>query len=62
MDLPVDMDPLLKIAKKYKIKVIEDAAEVLGLKYKNKPNVVVLVMSLLLVFTPTNISPRAREE
>jgi len=34
--LPVDMDPLLKIAKKYKIKVIEDAAEVLGLKYKNK--------------------------
>ena len=30
------MDPLLKIAKKYKLKVIEDAAEVLGLKYKNK--------------------------
>jgi len=34
--LPIDMDPLLKIAKKYKLKVIEDAAEVLGLKYKNK--------------------------
>ena len=30
--LPIDMDPLLKIAKKYKLKVIEDAAEVLGLK------------------------------
>ena len=34
--LPLDMDPLLKIAKKYKLKVIEDAAEVLGLKYKKK--------------------------
>ena len=34
--LPIDMDPLLKIAKKKKIKIIEDAAEVLGLKYKNK--------------------------
>jgi len=34
--LPIDMDPLLKIAKKNKIKIIEDAAEVLGLKYKNK--------------------------
>jgi perosamine synthetase len=35
--LPVDMDPLLKIAKKYSLKVIEDAAEVIGLKYKNRP-------------------------
>ena len=34
--LPVDMDPLLKIVKKKKIKIIEDTAEVLGLKYKNK--------------------------
>jgi len=34
--LPIDMDPLLKIAKKYNLKVIEDAAESLGLKYKNK--------------------------
>ena len=34
--LPIDMDPLLKIAKKYKLKVLEDAAEVLGLRYKNK--------------------------
>ena len=34
--LPIDMDPLMKIAKKYKLKVIEDAAEVLGLKYKNR--------------------------
>ncbi len=30
--LPIDMDPLLKIAQKYKLKVIEDAAEGLGLK------------------------------
>ena len=34
--LPVDMDPLMKIAKKFKIKIIEDTAEVLGLKYKGK--------------------------
>jgi len=34
--LPVDMDPLLRIAKKYNLKVIEDSAEALGLKYKNK--------------------------
>lgn len=33
--LPVDMDPLIKIAKKFKLKLIEDSAEVLGLKYKN---------------------------
>ena len=34
--LPIDMDPLIKIAKKHHIKIIEDAAEVLGLKYKNR--------------------------
>ena len=32
-----DMDKILKITKKYKLYLIEDAAEVLGLKYKNKP-------------------------
>jgi perosamine synthetase len=31
-----DMDKILKIVKKYKLYLIEDAAEVLGLKYKNK--------------------------
>jgi perosamine synthetase len=35
--LPVDMDPLLALAKKYKLKVIEDAAEAHGLSYKGKP-------------------------
>lgn len=35
--MPIDMDPLIRIAKEYKLKVIEDAAEVLGLKYKNRP-------------------------
>ena len=34
--LPVDLSNVLKIAKKRKIKIIEDAAEVIGLKYKNK--------------------------
>jgi perosamine synthetase len=31
-----DMDKILKIVKKHKLYLIEDAAEVLGLKYKNK--------------------------
>ena len=35
--LPVDMDPVLKIAKKYKLKVIEDAAEMHGQTYKGRP-------------------------
>ena len=35
--LPVDMDPILKVADKYKLAVIEDAAELIGGKYKNKP-------------------------
>jgi perosamine synthetase len=34
--LPVDMDPVLAIAKKYGLKVIEDAAEVIGQTYKGK--------------------------
>ena len=34
--LPVNMYEILKIAKRKKIKIIEDTAEVIGLKYKNK--------------------------
>ena len=34
--LPIDMDPLIKIAKKYKLKIIEDSAEMIGQKYKKK--------------------------
>lgn len=34
--LPMDLQPILKFAKKKKIKVIEDSAEAIGLKYKNK--------------------------
>jgi perosamine synthetase len=34
--LPVDMDPLLALAKKHKLFVIEDAAEAIGLKYKGR--------------------------
>jgi len=33
---PCDMDPILKIAKKHKLKVIEDSAEAHGAKYKGK--------------------------
>ena len=32
----VDMDPIKKISKKYKLKIIEDCAEAHGVKYKDK--------------------------
>ncbi|KKH47213.1 DegT/DnrJ/EryC1/StrS aminotransferase family protein [Methanosarcina sp. 1.H.A.2.2] len=35
--LPVDMDPVMRIAKKYGLKIIEDAAEAHGQTYKRKP-------------------------
>ena len=35
--LPVDVDPILNIAKKYNLAVIEDAAEIIGGTYKDKP-------------------------
>ena len=33
---PVDMDPILELADKYRLKVIEDAAEVHGARYKGR--------------------------
>jgi len=33
---PVDMDPVLKIAKRYNLKIIEDCAEAHGVEYKGK--------------------------
>jgi perosamine synthetase len=35
--LPVDIDPILDLAKKYNLKIIEDAAEMHGQNYKGKP-------------------------
>ena len=35
--LPVDMDPVLELCKKYKLKLIEDSAEMIGQTYKNRP-------------------------
>ena len=35
--LPVELDNILKISKKYKLKVIEDSAELIGQTYKKKP-------------------------
>lgn len=35
--LPVDMDPVLKLAKKYNLYIIEDAAEMHGQTYKGRP-------------------------
>ena len=34
--LPVDLQKIMNVAKKKKIKIIEDAAEVIGLKYRNR--------------------------
>ena len=34
--LTVDIDPILKLAKKYNLKVIEDAAQMIGQEYKGK--------------------------
>ena len=36
MGKPCDMDPILKVAKKYNLKVIEDACEAHGAMYKGK--------------------------
>lgn len=33
---PVDMDPAMRLAKKYKLKILEDAAEVHGAEYKGR--------------------------
>ena len=33
---PADMDPIIKIAKKYNLKIIEDACQAHGAEYKNK--------------------------
>jgi len=35
--LPVDIDPVMALAKKYNLKIIEDAAEAIGQTYKGKP-------------------------
>jgi perosamine synthetase len=35
--LPVDMDPVLELARKYDLKIIEDAAEMHGQTYKSRP-------------------------
>ena len=35
--LPADMDEIFQIAKKYKLKIIEDACESVTAKYKNRP-------------------------
>lgn len=35
--LPVDMDPILELAKRHQLAVIEDAAELIGATYKGRP-------------------------
>lgn len=35
---PCDMDPIIKIAKKYKLKIIEDSCETMFAKYKGSPS------------------------
>lgn len=52
--LTVDVDPILRIAKKYNLKIIEDSAEMFGQDYKKK-SVEPLGMLVFLVFIQTNI-------
>jgi perosamine synthetase len=35
--LPVDMDPVMELAKEFDLKILEDAAELIGQTYKGKP-------------------------
>ncbi|WP_139556663.1 DegT/DnrJ/EryC1/StrS family aminotransferase [Methylotetracoccus oryzae] len=35
--LPVDMDPVLELAERYELKIIEDAAEAIGQTYRGRP-------------------------
>lgn len=35
--LPVDMDPLLEIARRHNLRIVEDAAEMIGQTYRGKP-------------------------
>jgi perosamine synthetase len=35
--LPADMDPILSLAKKYDLKIIEDAAQMIGQTYRGRP-------------------------
>jgi perosamine synthetase len=35
--LPVDMDPVLKLANKHNLKIIEDAAQMIGQEYRGRP-------------------------
>lgn len=34
---PVDMDPLLDVARRFRLKVVEDCAQAMGAKYKGRP-------------------------
>ena len=58
--LPVDADPVLEIARERGIKIIEDAAEAIGLDYKNR-TCGSLGMLAPLVFIPTSTLRREKE-
>jgi dTDP-4-amino-4,6-dideoxygalactose transaminase len=51
---PADMDPILKLGRKYKLKIIEDCAQSLGAKYKNR-NVGSLGDAGCLSFFPSKV-------
>jgi perosamine synthetase len=54
--LPVDMDPILMLAKKYDLMIIEDAAEVHGQSYKNRPCGSFGALSLFSFYANKNIT------
>jgi perosamine synthetase len=62
--LPVDMDPVMDLAKRYHLKVIEDSAEPIGQAYRgdrgNRDRSARLVTSRHSVFTLISMSPPAK--
>jgi dTDP-4-amino-4,6-dideoxygalactose transaminase len=50
-----DMDPIIEIAKKYNLKIIEDSAQSIGAKYKNKPSCSMGDTGILSFFPTKNL-------
>jgi dTDP-4-amino-4,6-dideoxygalactose transaminase len=51
----VDMDPVMEIARKHSIRVIEDAAQAIGARYKNKPVCSISPLACLSFYPTKNL-------
>ena len=54
--LPVDLDPILDLAEKYGLKVIEDAAEMIGQTYKVNPAEALEILAHLVFYSNKHIT------